>query len=500
MATTAHSGELERLTTGIAGLDAVLGGGLIAGRSCLVVGPPGAGKTTLGNQIVHSKAHAGAAALYVTLLAETHDRMLGNLAGFAFFDPSLVGDRVHYVSLTDELIEHGLPAILARLRDLVLRHRAAILILDGSNRLADFAPSHLEQERFMADLLNQLGVLSCTALLLANPTTGLLAETGTHADAILELGSDLAGAREERYLRVVKCRGTAHLLGRHQLAITAAGMEVYPRLEALTASAPPRPAPLERDRRPFGIPGLDGMVGGGVLSGSTTLVLGPVGSGKTLTGLHFIAAGADRGEAGLIVTFQESPARLIAKAREVGLDLARHAAEGRVRFLWYPSHELLLDAWAHELLAATAEFRPGRLLIDTITDIEALSADPARLPAVTAALVNTLSGQGVTSLFNVGLRTISGGELALPIPSIAGAIENVIVLRYLERGARLRRLVSILKSGESHYDSGVREFVIGEDGMDVAGSIASADEMLKPSSQAGSASPAPSRRRPRGVG
>lgn len=496
------SGELERVTTGIPGLDTVLRGGLVAHRAYLVVGRPGTGKTTLGNQVAYRVAADGGNALYVTLLAESHDRMLSNLSGYAFFDPTLAGDRVRYISLVDDLVAGDLNSMLAALRGLVLRHRASFLVIDGGNRLVEFAPSRREHERFLSTLLTQLGVLGCTTLFLSTPTTDLLSAVGTHADGIIELASEPAGAREVRRLRVVKCRGTQHLLGHHEMAITPAGIEVFPRLEAVTVARRPDPD-LNRPRRPLGIAGLDQMLGGGLLAESTTLVFGPVGAGKTLTGLHFVAAGAARGERGIIASFQEAPERLVAKARQVGLDLDRHIDAGTIHVLWHPSLELLLDAWAHELLAAVDEHRPSRLLVDTITDAALLAPDSDRLSAFTAALVNALAARRVTTLLNATLRTVSGGELALPIPSVAGSIENIILLRYVERGARLRRLVSILKSGESRYDSGVREFVIDGGGMDVAGSIASAEEMLGDGVETSPASPSsptgarPGRRSPR---
>jgi circadian clock protein KaiC len=261
------------------------------------------------------------------------------------------------------------------------------------------------------------------------------------------------------------------------MAITPAGLEVFPRLEALHAGSRPTTS-IARERRPFGVAGLDGMIGGGLLSGSTTLVLGPVGGGKTMAGLHFVVEGARRGEPGLIASFQEPPERLIAKAAGVGLDLGHHVAEGRVRVLWHPSLELLLDAWVQELLVAVAAQRPIRLVVDTITDAQLLAPDPARLAAFTAALVSALTAHGVTTIFNAELRTVVGGELTLPIPAVAGAIENVLLLRYLEVGARLHRLISVIKSGESGYDSGVREFTIGDRGMQVADSTESVQALF----------------------
>lgn len=244
----------------------MLRGGLVANRSYAIIGHPGAGKTTLGNQVAYHHVRGGGTALYVTLLTEPHDRMLANIADYAFSDPAMVGDRLRYISLADELGANGLAGILVGLRELVLRHRATLLVLDGSNRLVDGVTSRSEQERFLVDLLTQLSALGCTTLLLAYPASDFSGAISTHTDGVIELRTDRVGSRDVRFLRVIKCRGTSHLLGQHEMAIATAGIEVYPRLEVVHSER--RPAPnLGGERRRLGVPGLDEMLGGGLRKG-----------------------------------------------------------------------------------------------------------------------------------------------------------------------------------------------------------------------------------------
>jgi circadian clock protein KaiC len=470
---------VERLATGISGLDEILRGGLLRDGSYLVLGEPGTGKTTLGNQVAYHHGANGGVALYVTVLAEAHDRMLLHLRGFDFFDPEQVGHQVHYLSLADELSREGLAGGLTALRRLVHEYRATLLIVDGASRLEDFAASRAEYRRLSSELHAQLALLDCTALLLAQPgvETDALHTLGTHVDGIVTVDDRNIGAHPARLMRVLKLRGSDTLRGHHEFAITSAGIEVYPRLEA--AVMPTRQRQRVRQRRhAFGIPGLDDMVLGGVLTGSTTLLVGPPGIGKTTAGLHFIAEGAHNGERGLIFGFQEPPERLVTKADGLGLDLGSQVEAGRVQIRWEPSADRPMDSWAGELLAAVAEQRPRRLLIDAFTDVARLGIVPERLPAFTAALTDALRVRGATTVLTAEVPTVEGTELAVPLPEASAMLDNAILFRYVEPRSRLHRLVSVLRVRESGFDASVREYAISDRGIEVESTSETAEAVL----------------------
>ena len=295
---------VERVATGIAGLDEVLRGGFVRGASYLILGEPGTGKTTLANHLAFNHGASGGVALYVTVLAEAHDRMIMHIGGFDFFLRERVGQTVHYFSLFDDVRQHGLDAGLASIRRLVHDYGATLLVIDGAARLEDFAASRIDYRRFNAELHAQLSLLGCTALLLSQPGTDneALHTIGTHVDGIMSLEDRPLGARDIRFLRILKQRGGSTLRGYHEFAITSEGVEVYPRLESVLE--PLRARRRSRQKRHlFGVDGLDDMLLGGLLTGTTTLVIGPPGIGKTTAGLHFIADGAHRGEPGLIASF-----------------------------------------------------------------------------------------------------------------------------------------------------------------------------------------------------
>ena len=231
------------------------------------------------------------------------------------------------------------------------------------------------------------------------------------------------------------------------------------------------------------------MLGGGLLPGSGTLLMGTPGVGKTLTGLHFVLAGARRGERGLVAGLHESPERLARTGAGVGLDLAGPAAAGLVRVLWRSPLELSPDAWAWAVLAAVAEHRPTRLVVDALTDVERRLPGPERTADFTAALAGALRAAGATALLVAELGTLVGPELRVPLPAVSAVLDNLVLLRHVELGSRLQRLVSVLKARETAFDQTIRGFTIGDRGIAVGEPFAGAGGLLTGAAVLGSARP-----------
>jgi circadian clock protein KaiC len=465
-----------RLPTGIAGLDGVLGGGLIRGDAYLVCGWPGVGKTTLGNQLAYNHARAGGSALFATVLAETHDHMLAHMRSFDFYEPEQVGERLYYVSLYETLARDGLEAGLDLLRRMVRARGATLLVVDGAAVLEQLAPRELELRHFVYALQAHVRILGCTTVLLLNHGDEAPHPLETYVDGVVRLENRAVGVRDWRSLRVTKLRGSAHRSGRHDLAITAAGLAVWPRLES--APPPDRSGRASgRDRLAFGVVGLDEMLRGGLPAGSTTLVLGTPGAGKTLAGLHFLVAGARRGEPGLVATFHEPPDALATKGAGVGLELGAHLESGLLRVLWQPAAEQSLDAWAHELLRLVDQHRPCRVVLESLVELERLVRHaPERLAPFLTALVGRLTAAGATTLVTAEIGTVIGQEVR--VPTLSAAVDNALLLRYVELRSQLHRLVSIIKVRESDYDTAIREFRITAAGLDVAATFESAEAVL----------------------
>jgi circadian clock protein KaiC len=296
----------------------------------------------------------------------------------------------------------------------------------------------------------------------------------THADGVLQLFNAPARSRDVRRLRVAKLRGSDYLNGRHQFTIGTDGITVFPRLEAALAELTPA---WQEPTVPvaFGVPDLDAMLVGGLALGTITQILGTPGAGKTMLGLHFLAEGARLGEPGLMATFQETGPALAATADRAGMQLGPHLASGLVQVLWRAPLELSPDAWAWQLLDAVEEHQPRRLVVDAYTDLVRLFADPQRIVPFAQALTNAWRTRRVTSLFILEIDTFVGPHLEPPIPTLSATMDSGLLLRTVELGSSLRRLISVLKHRQQAADPTIREFVIGPQGITVGEPFDAAD-------------------------
>lgn len=454
---------LVRASTGVRGLDTVLHGGLFAGALCLVMGRPGTGKTVLANQVAHRHAGAGGQVVYVTLLSESHGRMLAHLASFEFFEPSLIGAGLYYVSAHTELEREGLPGGLRAIHRVVREHRATLLVIDGLNTAGAVARDDLDLKHFLFQLQVFCQVVGCTALLLSDAPASARPEQ-TVVDALLALGEERQDQRTVRTLEVVKLRGSEHLRGRHVFEITSKGVDLFPRLELLSRGV----IPLAGDeRRSTGVPGLDAMLSGGLLPATSTLLLGAPGSGKTLLGLTFLEAGVARGEPGLYLGFYEAPARLRQAAGAIGLTLPAPTPEGGIELLWREPLDLSVDAVARDLLDAVERRRVRRLFIDGAAGLVEGILFEGRTLAFLTALMNELRRRGVTTVMSVETTHFFAHDPQVPIRGVAALGDAVLLLRYEEARSRLRRMISIFKARGVRVDPTVRELLLSERGFEV---------------------------------
>ncbi len=278
---------IERVPSGVPGLDTVLRGGFPRGGIHILQGAPGAGKTILGNQICFRHAAMGGRALYATLLAESHARMLLHLGTLRFFDPSRLPDQVSYISGLGALEGEGLPGLVTLLRREVAARKATVLVLDGLVAAEDRAASATEFKKFIQELQAQAALHGCTAFLLATAKGQAVPPEHTMVDGIVELTDVRYGSRTERGLFVNKLRGSDYLPGRRPFRITPEGLVVHPRIEAAFRGTT-RPDEAKSGRLTTGVEDLDAMLGGGMMEATVTGVLGPSGIGKTTLGLHFV--------------------------------------------------------------------------------------------------------------------------------------------------------------------------------------------------------------------
>jgi circadian clock protein KaiC len=468
---------IERVPSGVPGLDTILNGGFPRGGIHVLQGTPGAGKTTLGNQICYHHASAGGRALYVTLLSETHSRMLLHLGTMRFFNADRLPDQIAYISGFGALEADGLPGLVTLLRREITARKATVLVLDGLVAAEDRAASNTEFKTFIQELQTQAGLHGCTVFLLTTAKGQAVPPEHTMVDGIVELTDVRFGSRTERGLFVNKLRGSDYLPGRHPFRLTEDGMVVYPRVEAAFRRTT-RPDEVGSGRQSIGVAGLDTMLGGGLPDGTITGVLGPSGIGKTVLGLHFVS-GSSATEPGLFFGFYETPPRLLQQAASLGLDLQGAVDRGEVEILWQPQGENLQDALAHRLLDAVERRGVRRLFLDGLGGFIEASIEPERLVRFFAVLVNELRSRGVTVLYSMETRDLVGPGIEVPVSGISSLVENLIALRYIERYRRSQRLVAVVKVRSSGFDPSLREFVIeGGHGLSLSGAFEGSEELL----------------------
>ena len=458
--------RLPRLPTGIPGLDTLLDGGFIEGASYIVQGRPGAGKTIFCNQVAFAHAARGGHVLYVTLLAETHQRLFQALSILSFFDEQKLGTAVSYISVFRVLIDQGLDAVVDLLRVETSRVGATLLVFDGLLNARDRAQTDMDIKQFVAAVQNQAAFLGCTVLFLTS--TRLTDESPEHTmvDGVIDLNMEVAGVRFFRSLQVLKSRGSAAMCGYHDFVINESGVVVYPRIELAYATPTrhdgPEPTPLAS-----GVDGLDELIGGGLPTRSVTLLLGPSGAGKTSFGLSFLSASSAEAPA-LHFGFYETPERLLLKARSLGCPLDTLVATGVLEIIWRPLNENILDSLGHELLDAVRRRGVRRLVIDALGGFERATIHKERLVEFFATLANELRALDVTAIAAWEMRDLFGHDPHAPSPEISSILDNLLVLRSLRFQSRYKRVLSVLKMRDRAIEPAMHEVIFSDRGLRVS--------------------------------
>lgn len=477
---------LQRISSGITGLDRILHGGFFKNGSYLITGSPGAGKTILGNQLCFNHVATGGRVLYISLLAETSSRMLAHLQSFRFFTLAPIADTLSYLSGYATLEDGGLDGLIALLRTEMRRHRATLLVVDGTITLEQVAPSVQEWKKFLHEMNASAEMLGCTVFFLMQyqgvPSSQ---PEQTMVDGVIELVVRSVDMRTTRELEVRKFRGSPFLEGKHHYVINAEGLVIHPRSEVVLAVSstelPPSLSTHEHAlRMKVGITHLDEMLQGGLPSGSTTLLLGASGTGKTLLGSHFLLQGAAEGQRGLYFGFYETPAQLMRKIARFQLDTGHFAPGGLLDVLWQTPLQDSLDMLAERLFHAIEEQGVRRLFLDGVGGFQRAVASAERLDLFLSALFTALRVREVTVVCTVELSDLFSPTIALPttVERLTAQAENILLLRYVELHSQLYRLISIMKIRESGYDPTIREFRITDHGIEVASTFTSAEAIL----------------------
>lgn len=466
--------SLPLISTGVQGFDTILGGGLPKTGLYLVQGLAGSGKTTLAGQIGFHHASQGSKVIFLTLIAESHGKLLNHLSNYSFFDESLLGSNIFLFSGYQHLAKKGLGELIGFITNTLAEHKPDMLIIDGFRSVHEADASEMTLPEFM-HTLNCLGTtMGCTTFLLS-PTQGNQPESeNTLVDGLIELGQFEKGMRIVREIQIYKIRGGKHFLGRHTFAIGTEGITVHPRLEAVTSNGKLQIGASNKYLR-FGVPGWDELIGGGIEEGSTSNMMGHPGTGKTLMGLNFLNEGVRLGEPCLMLGFYESIPRLVLKAKAVGMDLQPAVHNDKLDIIWLPPLEYLMDELAGRVLENIDRRGVTRLFVDGIEGFEAITVHPERVASFMLALVSELRIRNVTTLFTQELSYFQDVSKSGGLPSSA-LYENIFMLKNREIAEKGYRQISVVKLREHGYNTSNYILDISNTGLRLDGAIASVEK------------------------
>lgn len=462
---------IQRLATGVPGLDELLGGGIPEFSFNLLAGTPGSGKTTMAHQIMFALAHPGRRALFFTVLGEPPLKMLRYQQQFPFFDVAKVNDSIKFVNLAEDLLEGEFEQVLARIDAEVKEFSPSLVFVDSFRSVVQSVVTKDSNAADLQHFVQQLGMQMTSWL----ATTFLIGEyltpeaesspVFTVADGIIWLSQLVQRDALVRKIQVVKMRGQAQRLGMHTFRISDGGLEIFPR--AVLSGTASHPAEIQVDERlSLGVPVLDEMMGGGLPAGYSLLLVGPSGCGKTVLATQFLAEGVRNGEPGVIAAFEKSPNQLMSRQLNALID------NGDVGVINTRTLDLSLDEILHDMIEMIQRMGARRVVIDSLSGFEMALASMFRddFRETLYRLVAALTDMGVTVLMTAELED---RYTVLSFSSYGNAFlaDAIIMQRYIELQGSIRRVLSVVKVRGSEHSKQIRLFEITSSGLEVGAGL-----------------------------
>lgn len=458
-----------RSASGVAGLDDVLRGGFIPGRLYLIDGNPGAGKTTLAIQYLLQGVREGERCLYVTL-SETADELRTGAASHGW---SLDGvDIIELIASEEELdgtqevtmfhpSEIELTRTVRRVLSAVKELQPARLVFDSLSELRLLAQTSLRYRRQILALKQFFLGRACTVLLLDDRTAeGRDLQLQSIAHGVIALDHDAPpwGAAL-RQLQVMKFRGSDFVSGKQDVRITRGGLHVFPRL-----TADEHGSAFPRESVPSGVAALDALLGGGIDRGTSTLLVGPAGSGKSTIAMQYATAAASRGHHAVVFTFEETRSILIDRSRALGMDVAEGVGAGRIAIRQFAAGEILPGEFANLVRAAVEADGAAVVVIDSLNGYLSAMPEERALAVQLHELLSFLNNHGVATFLVASQSGTMGPGMRNPIDASYLA-DCVVLFRMYEHQGAVRKAISVVKKRSGRHEDTIRRLWMDGQGV-----------------------------------
>lgn len=457
--------DIPRLETGVRNLDAVLHGGIPKASIVVIAGPPGAGKTILAQQVCFHNASPDHRVLYFSTLSEPTAKILRFLSSFTFFDREKLDNGVQFVDIGVILRSKGLEEATNLLMDHVRKVRPAIVVIDSFKVFEDLARSREEFRKFGYELAINLMAWEATSLLLGEYGPGDIETSPLFSivDGLVMVGHRQQSGEQQRFLQVLKMRGTDHSRDEHSFVISNAGLEIYaPRVTLQRQSAADRPSV---PRLMTGIRNLDVTLGEGIPLGSSLLISGVSGTGKTILLLEFLFRGAQAGESGILFSFEETPDRLRSVARGLGWDLDAFIQRGLVELVFIAQPDILVEAHMLMMQERVQALQARRVAVDSVSVFLHKVRDPQIAREKIFQLATIVQNAQAVGFFATDIPYGSNQISRFGVEETV--VDGIILLSSTEEGFERRRYIEVYKLRNTSHLRGRHNLTIGPGGMTV---------------------------------